>query len=117
MGQLLYGSPPERVQIDDRVLAHLRMVTLAKLRRGEAFAMNFDFDPESGSGRSTLWVSPSSTLSFHFEGSRRPAINKAWLDALMTSANAPEGLVIVSEPPEPEEKLNPSTLLVHRAGM
>ncbi|HWR85859.1 MAG TPA: ATP-dependent DNA ligase [Rhodoglobus sp.] len=117
MGQLLYGSPPERIQIDDRVLSHLRLVTLAKLRRGESFAANFEFDSESGSGRTTLWLSPHSTLSFRFDGSRRPPINKAWLDALMVSANSPDGLVVVAEPHHAPETHEMPTMQVHRGNL
>ena len=118
MGHLLYGTPPERIQMDDRVLAHLRSVTLAKLRRGEAFGANFDFDTESGSGRTTLWLSPSSTLSFRFDGSRKPPINRAWLDALMASANSPDGLTIVAEPsPTAEHHETQPTMQVHRGGI
>jgi hypothetical protein len=118
MGQLLYGTPPERIQMDDRMLAHLRSVTLAKLRRGESFGANFDFDSESGSGRTTLWLSPNSTLSFRFDGSRKPPLNRAWLDVLMASANSADGLTMVAEPPETEPQHDPpATVRVHRAGL
>ena len=35
-------------------------------------------------------------------GSRSPSINRAWVDALMSTANTPVGLYIVPEPAEYE---------------
>lgn len=94
MGSLLYGATPTSFEIDDRALAHVEMVALAKLRRSEGFALSLD--DESG-GRTTIWISASSTLQFTFVGPR-PEINRAWLDVLIDSANAPSGMRIVPEP-------------------
>ena len=94
MGQLLYGSPPETFEIDDRTLAHIEMVVLAKLRRNESFALSFD--SEDGA-RTALWLSPSSTLRFSF-GAGSHEINRAWLELLLDSANTTAGMRIVAEP-------------------
>jgi hypothetical protein len=117
VGELLYGSPPERVQIDDRTLTHVRAVCMAKLRRNEPFAINLDYDPEHGGGRITLWLSPASTLAFRFDGGRRPAVNRAWLDALMLSANSPDGLRLLEEPrgEQAAPAAEPPSMRVHRA--
>ena len=94
MGQLLYGTPPESFELDDRTLAHVEVVTLAKLRRNESFAISLD-RPEGG--RSTIWIGTNVTLQFRFvEG--RQEINRAWLDQLIDSANTPGGLRIEAEP-------------------
>ncbi|SDL15887.1 hypothetical protein SAMN05216282_1373 [Cryobacterium psychrotolerans] len=103
MGHFLFGSPPESVRIDDRVLAHLKVVMLTKLRRHEGFAFTFEFEPTSGSGRSTVWLNATVLIQFRFEGSRVPVINRIWLDALMQTANDIDGLRIVPEPTEPSE--------------
>lgn len=94
MGQLLYGTPPEVFELDDRTLAHIEVVTLAKLRRNESFAISLD-RPEGG--RSTIWVGTNAILQFRFEVGRQE-INRAWLDQLIDSANTPGGLRIEPEP-------------------
>ena len=109
MGELIYGPAPERITIDDRTLTHIKLVTLAKLRRGEAFALNLVFDASTGGGRTTVWLSPNTFIQFRFEGSRRPAVNRSWIDQLMMAANSPEGLMVTQEPTENPEPANPPT--------
>ncbi len=98
MGHLLYGSPPEKVEIDDRALAHVKVVILAKLRRNETFAFSFEHDISIGGGRSTIWLHPAIPLQFTFVGSRQPMLNRSWLDALMITANSVDGLRLMAEP-------------------
>ncbi|WP_228495614.1 hypothetical protein [Microbacterium sp. VKM Ac-2870] len=43
---------------------------------------------------------PRVSLVYKFYGSRRPAINRAWVEALIYTANSPSGLYPVAEPPE-----------------
>ena len=93
MGQLMYGSPAEVFELDDRTLAHVEIVVLAKLRRRESFA--FTLEREKG-GRSTLWIGTNSTLQFRFDGGPQE-INRGWLDVLIDTANAPTGLKVVPE--------------------
>ena len=99
MGKLTYDSTMT-VDFDDRVLAHLQLVIGAKLRRGESFFFSWRDDHSVGDGRSTLWIHPTVPLYFKYAGGRPPAINRAWIDALMTLANSPTGLHIVPEPQE-----------------
>lgn len=94
MGQLLYGTPPETFDLDDRTLAHVEVVTLAKLRRNESFAISLD---RVDGGRSTIWIGTNATLQFRFEVGRQE-INRVWLDQLIDSANTPGGLRIEPEP-------------------
>lgn len=101
MGKLIYGAMATSVEIDDRTLAHLRVVIMNKLRRSEPFM--FEVDPEDGTGRRSFWMHPSVPLQFHFYGGRAPRINRAWLDALLVAASGPGGLVITPEPAEPGE--------------
>ena len=98
MGYLLYGLPAESIEIDDRTLAHIKIVMLAKLRRDESFAFSFEYDLSNGSGRSTVWVHPTIPMQFKFLGSRQAVINRAWLEALIVSANSVDGLRILPEP-------------------
>lgn len=96
MGVLLYGVGPE-YEIEDRVLAHLKVVIGAKLRRQESFFLSWTNNPEAGSGRVSLWLSPSIPLQFRFFGSRQPQFNRVWLEVLTELSHTSRGLVIVSE--------------------
>jgi hypothetical protein len=94
MGSLHYGSPPASFELDDRALAHVELVVLAKLRRNESFALSLDA-PKGG--RSTIWVNSASTLRFDFDEATHE-INRQWLDELIDSANTTTGLRVVPEP-------------------
>ncbi|GAA1002174.1 DUF7882 family protein [Subtercola frigoramans] len=98
MGMLMYGSPSIEFSFDDRALAHLQIVITAKLRRRESFAFSWADSPDIGSGRSSIWLDPSSTLYYRFYGSRVPAINRDWIDVLMDSASSGGGLHLTAEP-------------------
>jgi hypothetical protein len=37
---------------------------------------------------------------FGYYGGRPASINRAWLEALMRTANSPSGLYVVAEPPD-----------------
>ena len=94
MGRLLYGSPPVAFELDDRTLAHVEIVVIAKLRRNESFGFSL---PGKGDARTSIWVSPASDVQFEYlKGSQE--INRAWLESLIESANSPQGLRIVAEP-------------------
>lgn len=103
MGSLHYGSPPATFELDDRALAHVELIVIAKLRRNESFALTLD---ETGGRRSVIWVNPSSTLRFEF-ATVSHEINREWLDELMDSANTTAGLHVV---PEPEARIEPETI-------
>jgi hypothetical protein len=94
MGSLHYGSPPTSYELDDRALAHVELVVLAKLRRNESFALSLD---TAKGGRSTIWVNSASTLRFEFDGASHE-INRQWLDELIDSANTTTGMRVVPEP-------------------
>ncbi|UFS59674.1 DUF7882 family protein [Subtercola endophyticus] len=98
MGMLMYGSPSIEVSFDDRALTHLQIVITAKLRRRESFIFSWADSADIGSGRSSIWLDPSSTIFYRFYGSRVPAINREWIDVLMNSANSGGGLFFTAEP-------------------
>ena len=99
MGKFIYDSMV-KVDFEDRLLAHLQLVIGAKLRRGESFHFTWKDDASIGDGRTVVWVHPRVSLLYKFHGSRRPAINRAWVEALMYTANSPTGLYTVPEPAE-----------------
>ena len=98
MGKFAYGLPAEVIDIDDRLLAHLRSVIVSKLRRDESFMFTWEYPVSSGSGHCTLWIHPSVPLRFIFSGNREPQLNIAWLQELMMSANTVRGLHVMPEP-------------------
>lgn len=97
MGKLIYENGV-KTEIEDRALTHLQLVITAKLRRGEPFGFTWKEDMSVGGGRTTVWVHAGSSLVFKYSGSRQPAINRDWIDALAFTANAPSGLYLVPEP-------------------
>ncbi len=98
MGTLVYDGRSAVVTIEDRVLAHLRVVILAKFRRQESFSFNWVVGLANGSGRGTVWLAPGIPVYFQFDGSREPIINKEWIEVLMLAANSPNGLSPIPEP-------------------
>ena len=100
MGKLIYGASVREIEVDDRTLAHVKVAIITKLRRSESFALSFEHGLEQGSGRTTLWIHESIPLQFVFNTARRPDLNRAWIEALMLSANTVGGLQML---PEPEE--------------
>ena len=100
MGILYYGNSSYAIEIDDCPLAHLKIVLLSLLRAGKSVAFCFDRSTEIGSGRETLWISPSTEMRFRFSGNRAPRINEKWLKLIAATADAPTGLRLVAEPIE-----------------
>ncbi|MDR6972974.1 hypothetical protein [Leifsonia shinshuensis] len=84
-------------EIDDRTLAHLHVVIVNKLRHGQSFAMSWRDRSSAGGGRTSIWIHPASSLRFHFDGSRTPALNREWLALLAESAGSSRGLVVETE--------------------
>jgi len=112
VGRFIYENDT-RLDIDDRVLLHLQSVIGGKLRRGEAFTFNWTVDRSLGSGRTTVWVHPHSSIVFSYSGSRRPQLNRRWLEALMFTANSSAGLHLVPEPEElPGERASDDQIAV-----
>ena len=98
MGFLYYGNNSYAVQIEDRPLAHLKIVLLSLLRAGTSVAFCFDRSVDIGSGRETLWISPSTEIRFRFNGSRAPRINEQWLQLIIATEDTSTGLRLVAEP-------------------
>jgi hypothetical protein len=87
-----------KVDFDDRVLAHLQVVISNKLRRGESFLFTWRDDSSLGDGRTSVWLNPNLAMAFKYYGSRPPALNRTWVEALAVTANSPVGLYVVPEP-------------------
>lgn len=85
--------------LDDRILAHLQVVVVSKLRRRESFALTVTLD----GSEVVSWIGPATPLEFVYSGNRRPLLNRAWLEQLAESASSNRGLVVLPEPPMPAE--------------
>lgn len=88
------------------MIAHLELVIVAKLRRGEPFVFTWSHDVSLGGGRESKWVHSAADIDFRFDTRARTTINPAWVEALMSSANSPTGLRIVPEP-DPAAEVGP----------
>jgi hypothetical protein len=111
MGALIYGPQAERLEVSDRLLAHLRLVIVSKLRRGESFAFNWAHG--DGDGKSTVWMQPTMHLVFEFELNAPHDINRAWAEHLAETANSVRGLWVIPEEEahlRSEDELGPGAL-------
>lgn len=100
-GTILYGSPPHEIRMENRMLAHLKIVIVGKLRRNEPFLLTWDRSAGEGSGRTSVWMHPSIPLQFLFVESRPPNLNPEWLELMAQAAQSNDGLRLMPEPPEP----------------
>lgn len=92
MGTLFYGAGRLRVQIDDRTLLHVMIVTTSKLRRGESFLLSWSDDQRVGGGRSSVWLHPETDLHYKFDGARAAVVDQSWLEAMAGQAASSGGL-------------------------
>lgn len=99
MGFLQYDQV--RIEFDDRLLSHLEVVIVSKLRRHESFAMTWRESEENGDGRSTIWLDCSHHLFFRFDGSRAPLLDRKWIERLSELAMSSSGLIVVDEDGQP----------------
>lgn len=102
MGQLIYDSVDRPIVIEDRTLAHLKVVIATKLRRQESFTLSWTHAPGEHGGRSTIWLHPSIPLRFVFDDADPPELNPHWIADLMNSANSTGGISLVEEAASPE---------------
>lgn len=103
MGFLHIGSGGFAVELDDRALAHLKVVVLSELRKGRGVAFSHVNSVQAGSGRETFWINPTTDLRFQFQGGRAPHLNMTWLRAMAEACQAGTGLYVMDEPAERAE--------------
>jgi hypothetical protein len=82
MGTLYYGAARTPIRIDDRILAHLKHVVTAKMRRGEGFLISWTDSADVGHGRSSVWVHPSCDLHYKFDGGTAPKLDPVLLEEM-----------------------------------
>lgn len=97
MATLFYGASDVPIHIEDRALAHLKIVIATKLRRQESFTLSWRHPEGESGGRSTIWIHPSIPLRFTFDEPEQPQLNPRWIDDLMQSVNSTGGILLVDE--------------------
>ncbi|MFD5600821.1 hypothetical protein ACFWHR_12295 [Leucobacter sp. NPDC058333] len=95
MGHLIHGV--NDYLVEDRLLAHLKIVISQKLGRQEAFFLSWSKSAAEGSGRVCLWVSPYVPLAFKFTADEPPELNRHWLRALNALSRSQHGLIAIDE--------------------
>ncbi|GEB46625.1 hypothetical protein DEU35_2759 [Microbacterium sp. AG157] len=93
MGRLIYRDRAS-FDIDDRILAHLRIVVMNKLRRNEGFMLQLPVN--EGVRQASLWIHASNALVMQFYGGREPAIDRALVDQMMHDASGADGLTLTA---------------------
>jgi hypothetical protein len=97
MGTIYYGGSATPIHIEDRALAHLKVVIATKLRRGESFTVSWRHPDGQERGRSTLWLHPSIPLRFVFDDPDPASLSREWIAELANSANSSGGIMLVAE--------------------
>lgn len=99
MGTLYYGDARATIAIEDRLLAHLQVVMVSKLRRNEPFTLSWSKPGRDSAHRATVWISAQALLEFEFDHSELPELNRQWIEALAQAASTASGLSLTI--PEP----------------
>jgi hypothetical protein len=97
MGVVYYGGGETPIHIEDRVLAHLKVVIATKLRRNESFTLSFRHGPFDPVGRTTIWLHPAIPLRFEFEEPEAPELDPQLIRDLANSANTSGGIALKPE--------------------
>ena len=97
MGTIYYGGSATPIHIEDRALAHLKVVIATKLRRNESFTVSWQHPEDQPRGRSTLWLHPSIPLRFVFDDPEPTELSRTWIEELANSANSSGGIMLVAE--------------------
>ncbi len=99
MGTLYYGAARTPIVIDDRLLAHLKVVATSKLRRNESFLISWDEPPENGSGRGSVFIHANCDLVYRFDGARPAELDQQLLETMSAESMSSRGLVIEATMP------------------
>jgi hypothetical protein len=97
MGTIYYGGSATPIHIEDRALAHLKVVIATKLRRGESFTVSWRHPDDQPRGRSTIWLHESIPLRFVFDDPEPALLSREWIEDLSNSANSSGGIMLVAE--------------------
>lgn len=105
MGLIYYDGADNPIHIEDRTLAHLKVVVATKLRRNESFTLSWTHPEGQPPGRTTIWLHPSIPLRFVFDDPEGIELRADWISAMANSANSSGGITLVSEDLVPATEL------------
>jgi hypothetical protein len=101
VGTMYYGGSATPIHIEDRALAHLKVVIATKLRRNESFTVSWQHPVDQPRGRSTIWLHPSIPLRFVFDDPEPAALSQRWIEELAHSSHSTGGIMLLAENIEP----------------
>ena len=84
--------------MDDRVLAHVKAVVTAKMRRGEGFLISWTDSGEVGHGRNSVWVHPECDLHYKFDADTPPKLDPAVLEEMNIQSIQARGIELADAP-------------------
>src|SRR6478735_4428651 len=94
MGTLYYGNGSDPIEIPERLLAHIKVVITAKLRRNERFLVSWTHPDGDSPGRTSIWMDASIPLRFVFDNAEGEALDPQLLRELADDASSSRGLVL-----------------------
>jgi len=112
---IYYGGSDYPIHIDDRILAHLKVVITTKLRRGESLVVSWPHPEDQPPGRSAIWLNPAVPLRFESDALEQPELSRQLLSDLANAANSSGGIQLTAEdvarwayssPPRKQESLS-----------
>ncbi|HEY4226144.1 MAG TPA: ATP-dependent DNA ligase [Pseudolysinimonas sp.] len=112
MGRLIYGARGVRIEMDDLLLAHLQMLTIAKLRRGEPFLLSWVETIDGVDRSSSIWMTQNVDLLWEYEGLRPTKLDPQQLETMATQAASNGGLNVGEEahnPPVESTTVSPAS--------
>ncbi len=105
MGLIYYDGADNPIHIEDRALAHLKVVVSTKLRRNESFTLSWAHPAGGAPGRTTIWLHPSIPLRFVFDHPESIELRAEWIAAMANSANSSGGITLLTEDLVPPAEL------------
>lgn len=105
MGLIYYDGTDNPIHIEDRALAHLKVVIATKLRRNESFTLSWAHPEGQPPGRTTIWLHPSIPLRFVFDHPEPVDLRADWITAMANSANSSGGITLLGEDLVPAAEL------------
>lgn len=97
MGTLTYGGATA-YEIDDRTLAHLKLVITTKLRRNESFTLTCQRSDHDAEQRTALWLQPAIPLRFEFGTAEGDALDPDLLQEFAEAATTNAGIIVDTSP-------------------